>query len=87
MQLYFGLFALVTAIWVAIDARPFDWMGNRIGNKTWQWIVGAFCVPPLPLSAPPRSAENLSGVAPASVASQALHPPLPRADHEARRPQ
>jgi hypothetical protein len=51
MQVLAGLVALATAVWVGIDARQRDWTGNRIGNKTWQWIVGAllFWIIVLPL--------------------------------------
>jgi hypothetical protein len=41
-RILYGLFTLGTVIWLAFDARQRDWTGNRIGNKTWQWIVGAF---------------------------------------------
>ncbi|HEY3070016.1 MAG TPA: hypothetical protein VGJ34_06830 [Gaiellaceae bacterium] len=43
-MIYFSLFALGTTIWVAVDARKHDWSGNRIGNKTWRWIVGVFFI-------------------------------------------
>lgn len=40
MQGLLSLFIIGTAIWVVFDAGRHDWSGNRIGNKTWQWIVG-----------------------------------------------
>jgi hypothetical protein len=33
---------LASVVWVGFDAHQRDWSGNRIGNKTWQWVVGAF---------------------------------------------
>jgi hypothetical protein len=44
MQVLAGLVGLATVVWVGLDARRRDWSGNRIGNKTWQWVVGALFV-------------------------------------------
>jgi len=42
VQTLLSLVALGTVIWLAFDARRFDWTGNRIGDRTWKWILGAF---------------------------------------------
>jgi uncharacterized membrane protein YdcZ (DUF606 family) len=41
LQLVFGFVTLATVVWLALDARQRDWTGNRFGNRTWQWVVGA----------------------------------------------
>jgi len=44
MEVVAGLAALAIVVWVGLDARQRDWTGNRIGNKTWHWVVGALFV-------------------------------------------
>jgi uncharacterized membrane protein YdcZ (DUF606 family) len=44
MAVVAGLAALAIVVWVGLDARQRDWTGNRIGNKTWHWVVGALFV-------------------------------------------
>jgi hypothetical protein len=41
-RIIYGFCTLVGWIWLIFDAPKRDWTGNRIGNKTWQWIVGGF---------------------------------------------
>jgi hypothetical protein len=44
MEVLAGLVGLAIVVWVGLDARQRDWTGNRIGNKTWHWVVGALFV-------------------------------------------
>lgn len=31
-------------LWVAFDARRFDWRGNRLADQVWKWVAGCIFV-------------------------------------------
>jgi hypothetical protein len=63
VQIVVGIVVISAAIWVGFDAANRDWSGNRIGNKTWHWVLGTllFFLLVLPLYLYQRGRVPLKG--------------------------